>query len=310
MPARHFVGCDLASSAASIPDMRQRLNQPTASLLADTLALSRRDPASVERWNHIYELHRRGEENIFQAAKAWCGSDDPSARKLAADILAQLGPLTQEGEEQLRPFTKRSSPLMQVLLDDSDVNVIIAAISFFRHHYRSDPIVERPALSSHPDAEVRLAVAQCLGFEKALSATSRAVVLLIRLSEDHDERVRDWATFGLGYLSHSDTGAVRDALFRRLNDDHLDTREEALIGLAERRDERVIPFVTVALQENIVGRIAVEAAAILALPIFMEPLEKLRSWWDVDPKLLEDALDCCRMQRPLYPSRIRAKDLL
>jgi len=286
--------------------MRQRLDQPTASLLADTLALSRRDPASVERWNHIYELHRRGEENIFQAASTWCGSDDPGARKLAADILAQLGPLTQEGEEQLRPFTKRSIPLMRILLDDTDVNVIIAAISFFRHHGISNPIIERTALSSHPTAEVRLAVAQCIGHEESVSG----VAMLIRLSDDQDERVRDWATFGLGSECRSDTADVREALFRRLHDDHFDTKAEALIGLAERRDERVIPFVTAALQANTVGRMVVEAAAILALPIFMEPLEKLRSWWDVDSKLLEDALDCCRMQRPLYPSRIRAKDLL
>lgn len=288
--------------------MRQKLHQPSASLLADTLELSRRDSASVERWDHIYELHRRSEENIFQAARAWCDSDDPNARKLAADILAQLGPLTQEGEDQLRPFTRQSIPLMRVLLDDSDVSVIIAAISFFRHHYMSDPIVERAALSSHPSAEVRLAVAQCLGFEKAPSAMSRAVDLLIRLSEDHDERVRDWATFGLGYLCHSDTGAIRTALFRRLNDDHLDTRAEALIGLAERRDERVVPFIAAALQANTVDRMAVEAAAILALPTFLEALEKLRSWWDVDPALRADALDCCRTRRPLYASRIWAKD--
>jgi hypothetical protein len=275
------------------------MDKPTTSLLAEALRLSHENPDSAERWECVYELHRRREDDIFAAAAAWCASNDAVARKLAADVLAQLGPLTYEGAEQLRPFTKRSSRLMQTLLDDADASVVVSAVKFFEHHYVSDPIVERPALASHPSSEVRLAVARCLGGELGGAETSPAIELLVQLSNDNEESVRDWATFGLGSQCHLDTETIREALFARLNDEHFDTRSEALIGLATRRDERVVPHIVAALRAETVGGLAVEAAGVLGLPAFIEPLEELRSWWDVDPKLLESALQSCRRQRSL-----------
>ncbi|MGH6926767.1 MAG: hypothetical protein ACREEV_00510, partial [Dongiaceae bacterium] len=93
--------------------MSELMGKPTTILLAEALRLSRENPDSAERWECLCELRRRGEDEIFAAATGWCASDDSVARKLAADILAQLGPLTYQGAEQLRPFTKRSTPLLE-----------------------------------------------------------------------------------------------------------------------------------------------------------------------------------------------------
>jgi len=53
--------------------------------------------------------------------------------------------------------------------------------------------------------------------------------------EDTDDDVRDWATFGLG-VSTGDSPQIREAFRRSLNDTFLDVRQEAIWGLARRKD--------------------------------------------------------------------------
>lgn len=101
----------------------------------------------------------------------------------------------------------------------------------------------------HSDAAVRRAVVAALLTHRAPAA----VEALIELSRDVDDRVRDWAIFGLGQQigpldpenrdaqPFVDTPALRDALAARLDDPHLDTRCEAIVGLAMRRDPRATP---------------------------------------------------------------------
>ena len=66
---------------------------------------------------------------------------------------------------------------------------------------------------------------------------------------DADEDVRDWATFGLGTLGTVDTPEIRDAFAKRLDDDSSDVVDEALAGLAQRRDKRALPFLLERLRQ-------------------------------------------------------------
>ncbi|GAC1429178.1 MAG: hypothetical protein NVS1B11_23630 [Terriglobales bacterium] len=72
---------------------------------------------------------------------------------------------------------------------------------------------------------------------------------LVRLTQDTDDDVRDWATFGLGVLGNTDSGEIREALLRRLNDSDEDVREEAMVGLGKRGDQRVFSHLMLALEE-------------------------------------------------------------
>lgn len=142
----------------------------------------------------------------------------------------------------------------------------------------------------HPDPRVRYGVTHALlGQDDA-----RAIDLLIRLTTDRDADVRDWATFGIGTLSELDTPEIRGALAARLGDPHDDTRGEALIGLARRKDLRVVPALMKELSSDCVGTLAVEAAKEMGVSELRPALTKLQGWWDVDSALLEQAIVACK----------------
>jgi hypothetical protein len=123
-------------------------------------------------------------------------------------------------------------------------------------------------LSTHADDEVRLAAVQ--GLPGSVDhgddpVDERIVRALIRLTEDPVAEIRNWATFGL--RSTEATGPEVDrALLARLHDEGADTRAEACMTLALRRDERVIAPLIEALSRRDVHSDALRAAIHLADP--------------------------------------------
>ena len=55
-------------------------------------------------------------------------------------------------------------------------------------------------------------------------------------------------TFGLGVLGNTDSDEIREALVRRLTDSDEDVREEAMVGLGKRKDQRVLSTLLIALE--------------------------------------------------------------
>jgi len=80
---------------------------------------------------------------------------------------------------------------------------------------------------------------------------------------DDDKDVRDWATFGLGVLGSGDSDDNREALSWAMGDSDRDVSEEALVGLAKRKDRRILPQLLSALAEPEVGVRVIEAAYLL-----------------------------------------------
>lgn len=269
------------------------VHRATPDLLAHALALTQSDPDSDARQQLIWELHRRASPDIFEAAVGLSDRPDPAARILAADLLGQLGALEYRGTGQARKFTDASMPILRRLLEDREDQVVAAAIAAIGQHYRNALIAEVPSLASHQSLQVRLSAAMNLRTGRRGLEDSTATSMLIQLSEDRDESVRDWATFSLGSIDGVDTPVIREALYRRLTDSDFDTRSEAMAGLAERKDQRVIPFIAEALASETVGSVAVEAAGVIGSPQLLPRLLELRSWWDVDTKLLETAIRNC-----------------
>ena len=137
-------------------------------------------------------------------------------------------------------------------------------------HLKTGDLPAICALMSHVWADVRHAVAFCLG-----GRDEPAVQTLVRLSKDDDAHVRDWATFALGALSTVDTSMLRDALVERLSDSDVDVRGEAMRGLALRKDMRVADAILDELQRPGGSDLAIDAASEMPRNEFLPLLEAL-----------------------------------
>ncbi len=83
------------------------------------------------------------------------------------------------------------------------------------------------------------------------------------MTQDSDKDVRDWATFGLGVLGDTDSDEVREVLVRRLNDTDSGVREEAMVALGKRKDQRVLSTLVAALERPETTVRVIEAAYLM-----------------------------------------------
>jgi hypothetical protein len=272
--------------------MAKLLYSPTSVLLEQALVLWHENSETDERWDVFYTLGTRGDDETLDAAKIWCANTDATKRELAANLLNQFGEriFDNNGRGVTFPSAGRVVPLLEKLIDDPEAGVIASAIIGLGWYSAYEIILARPSLSTHASPSVRFAVACGLN-----GAESKAAIdILIALASDEDDEVRDRASWVLGCESMLDTPEIRQALMRNLDDWQTDTRCEALVGLARRKDARVIPHIKKELAAVTVYYVAIEAAGHIASPELVKPLEELRSRWDEDKDLLERALICCK----------------
>lgn len=235
-------------------------------------------------WDAIRALHWRGTREVLGRATELCRSFCSKERQTGANILGQLGVPD-------RMFANDCGDVLLQMLRSESVPEVLRCILVAASHLGDVRIsLEAVRFARHPDQDVRHAVVLALtGHEDR-----RTLDALIQLTSDECAHVRDWATFGIGTLSELDTPEIREALFARLSDPDFDTRGEALIGLAQRRDSRVISALKQELASGCVGSLAVEAASLMPSPELYPELIELQEWWDVSPYELEKAIDVCR----------------
>lgn len=248
-----------------------------AHALSETLATRESDA----RWAVISALHDRPEPLVFEACSCWAVSRHAFERALAADILGQLG-----GRDRVFPFRDASLALLARLLADAEPHVLRCALIALSHLGATEHADAVRRLASHEHADVRHGVALALLGD----AHPESVRVMIELSRDQDAEVREWATFGLCTQIDVDTPEVREALLSRCSDADPATRAEGIAGLVRRGDPRAVDVLRRVLRGEDVGSLEVEAARDLASPELLDALESLRSWWDVDCTLLEEAI--------------------
>jgi len=214
-------------------------------------------------WSCIYDLQYRPEPETFEACRSWTTSQQSKLRRAACGILGELG--TQEN----LPFKASSEPLLERLLADADTQVI-AAVLFAMGKLQIGNLELILPLAKHPEPDVRHAVAFAL-LSRCEPLANR---MLIELSTDLETKVRDWATFGLGSEDRDDLPEIREALAARLGDEDSDTRGEAIIGLAQRKDPRVVAAIQKELGSDSVGTLTLQAIVEMPNKTFIESLEK------------------------------------
>ena len=195
-------------------------------------------------WEAVSALQRIGTREVFDRAAAWCKSENPKERSRGACVLAQL---CKTWEHQSNSFPEESYvAVCQMLQLENEVQPLSSAIHALGHLDNPAAIPLISSYQRHPVAEIRFAVACALG---SFPNDPDSVQALMALASDVDDDVREWAVFGLGNQGNADSHEIRDALFQRISDPNKHVREEAIIGLAKRKDQRVLPALTAALMQ-------------------------------------------------------------
>lgn len=216
----------------------------------------------------INVLHFRATREVLDAVTPLCRSTVARERSVAAWVLGELG-LPE------RAFPGECHALLaDMIRRERDLAVLYDLGVACGHLLHPDAVPLLVELAEHADPHVRLGAT--LGL--LTREDPRSVAAMIRLSQDEQSAtVRDFATFGLGQQIDLDTPAIRAALAARLDDADGPTRGEAMVGLARRRDERVVPalIAALAMTEDEFGErddLVLEAADELADPRLLPAL--------------------------------------
>ncbi len=234
-------------------------------------------------------VHYRGGREELDLGLEYSTSADPLDRETGADILAQLG--WGDGT-----FLKETVAALLPMLEDTDEKVIAAAAIALGHRAAPKAIPALLALVGHDNAELRL------GLVHGLSGHGHpdAIQAMMRLSTDDDRDVRNWATFCLGSQVDVDTPELRDALRRNLSDKDHEIRGEAIVGLAERGDDRISEILIQEWESSeTISVLSLEAAQTAADARLLPYLEQLATELQVEDDryfagVLEDAIKACR----------------
>jgi HEAT repeat protein len=261
---------------------REAQNDPRATHELVTQVLT--EPDENAAWEAVSTLQYRASRDVFDAACQLCGSACPQERTLGANILGQLGIPD-------RSFPEESVTVLRKLLAvESDKDVLRSVCVALGHIHDPIAIPDLASLKTHHNVMVRYAVVfGLLSFKEEL-----AVNTLIELSRDQDELVRDWATFGLGSQIEADTPPIREALVARLSDADEIVRSEALVGLARRKDERVLDPLIRELERypaEKIGDFAIEAAEEMADTRLLPILTRLKE--ASGGEKFDEAIKCC-----------------
>lgn len=232
-------------------------------------------------WKYVGELRNRATRDTFTATRLLCISQREHDRVLGANVLCQLRKVwkTKRGISKSElVYAAESRKLIRPMLRDSRTEVVRTAIYALGHLDDPQRSKRISRFAKHRNPDLRYAVAFALGGD----SHPLSVRTLICLMEDRDRDVRNWATFGLGALGDpkkTNTPLIRKALIKRLDDSYLDAHGEAMVGLAMRKDVRVIDIIQRELRGKNPSTYTLDAAYEFGNPVFYPALRKL--WRDM-----------------------------
>lgn len=223
----------------------------------------------------------------------------PRMRKMACYILGQVGYPDPDYPLLLIRHPDGIPTLVRHLESDSDEHVRATAAHALGFHH-DEAVSAAPALcrAAHDSSdEIRFGVAHALGsfgegaWEIAEDRQNQKAVreALLRLMDDVDEDVRDWATFGIHQGGH-DTPETRARLWQALDDPCPDVRGEAAAGLAKFGDRSLIPRLDQLLREDPALHscffdVAKQLGDPCLLPAVLVGAERWRQWMEAGEEL-------------------------
>lgn len=234
----------------------------------DDKLLSRllQNKSDKSRWENISILRKRPSEELFGKCLEFTKSNDSKIRSIGIDILAQLG-------LSPRPFLKETLELyFDLLATEKDPEVLLSLLYAIGHNndkLDKEQIRKICSFQNSDNKLIKEGLVSALGFID----DSRAIDILIKLSDDQSTHIRNWATFYIGQ-GERNTKEIRDALWKRVNDKHQETKMEAIAGLAKRKDNRVNELIKRELVNGEFGTLLFEAIIMSEKPEFLPLLQQ------------------------------------
>jgi HEAT repeat protein len=274
---------DLKSYEARQSEWKERLRSDPRS----TAELLRESPFDREA---ATILMARADREALDGAIDLCRSPVPNEREAGAFILGEIG----LGEPAFLEETV--AELCRLLREEPPLAVLSGALYALGHRDSAAATADVLPHTRHASEEIRYAAT----FALLTQDSPEAVAAMLKLSEDEDDEIRNWATGGLGSQIDVDTPEIRSALRARLGELDDEIRGEALLGLARRGDRDVIEPLIRELSLDEVTRLALEAADEMGDQRLLPYLEAIDEWWDGERSALDQALERCR-DNPCVP---------
>ena len=242
------------------------------------------------RWENIRTLRQRPSEELFLKSVELTKSDNTKIRKIGVDILAQLG-------LSPRPFLKETLKVYFELLEiETDPDVLMSLLYSIGHNNDELDKEQIDKICSFIDNENSW-VKEGLVYALLGIDNLTAIETLIKLSSDKLSHIRNWATFGLGsQIERNNKKNIREALWNRVNDKHQETKLEAIVGLAKRKDNRVNEVIKREIIDGEYGTLLFEAILEIKdnefLPLLKENLKSIKNDKNINPEWKKDLKNC------------------
>jgi len=241
------------------------------------------------RWENIRVLRNRPSEALFSKCVELTKSNNPKNRKIGIDILAQLG-------LPPRPFLKETIKIYFDLLPiETDPGILMSLLYAIGHNNEeldNEQIDQLCSLIDNKNSWVKEGLVFALLGIDHLSA----IETLITLSSDKLSHIRNWATFGIGSQIDRNNKNIREALWKRMNDKHQETKLEAVVGLAKRKDKRVKDIIRRELLGGESGSLLFEAIIETKdhefLPILKQHLKTIEGDETINPDWKKGLTNC------------------
>jgi HEAT repeat protein len=241
------------------------------------------------RWNNISVLRKRPSKELFAKCVELIKSNNPKIRKIGIDILAQLG-------LPPRPFLNETLKIYFELLDtENDPDVLMSLLYSIGHNNDKLDNEQIEKICSFIYTKNSL-INEGLVFALLGIDNLNAIETLIKLSSDKLSHIRNWATFGLGTQIERNNKTIREALWERVNDKNQETKLEAIVGLAKRKDKRVNDIIRREIIGGEYGTLLFEAIIETQdkefLPLLKQNLRTIKDDKTINTKWGIDLINC------------------
>jgi hypothetical protein len=228
-------------------------------------------------WNAIFELRNFIDDEMIEQCFCLINSKNIKDKIVGIDIISQLGIYRKKFLNDLL------DKLFQNLKSEEE-ELLVSCLIAIGHNNKKITKQQLKTLSQFTDSKSKN-IRYALVFAILTLTNEIAINILLKLSDDRSPKVRDWAVFGLGTQIEADNSEIRNMLYKHCFDKDDQTKQEAIIGLANRNDRRIYEIIRAELNSNNFGSLLFET--IMQLKNSQEFLTDLKNIYKTSKNDLE-----------------------